>query len=97
MSSTSRVWVRATSLGTVEALKDQLGFCRWNHAFRSIQQEAKKSIRSHYQAKPNTSSSSSEVSSVAVVGRRRRDGDEKARGSEEALRKVMYLSCWGPN
>ncbi|KAK1283026.1 hypothetical protein QJS10_CPB21g00750 [Acorus calamus] len=93
-----RTWVRATSLGAVEALKDQLGFCRWNHAFRSIQQETKKSIRSHYQARPNSSSSSSsEVSSVAVVGRRRRDRDEKARRSEEALRKVMYLSCWGPN
>ncbi|KAK1326155.1 hypothetical protein QJS10_CPA01g01109 [Acorus calamus] len=88
MSSTSRAWITAFSLGTVEALKDQ-GICRWNYAFRSLQQHAKKNIRSYYQATVSSSSVD------AVMGRR--DGDEKMRRSEESLRKVMYLSCWGPN
>ncbi|KAK1280416.1 hypothetical protein QJS04_geneDACA003198 [Acorus gramineus] len=91
MSSTSRAWVTAVSLGTVEALKDQ-GLCRWNYAFRSLQQHAKNNIRSYYQA---TVSSSSSSSADAVMGRR--EGDEKMRRSEESLRKVMYLSSWGPN
>ncbi|KAK1280412.1 hypothetical protein QJS04_geneDACA003196 [Acorus gramineus] len=90
MSSTSRAWIRAASLGTVEALKDQ-GICRWNYTFRSLQQHAMKNIRSYYQA----TVSSSSTSSAAVMGRR--EGDEKMRRSEESLRKVMYLSCWGPN
>ncbi|KAK1325030.1 hypothetical protein QJS10_CPA01g01111 [Acorus calamus] len=92
MSSTSRAWITAASLGTVEALKDQ-GICRWNYAFRSLQQHAKKNIRSYYQATVSSSSSSS--AAATVMGRR--DGDDKMRRSGESLRKVMYLSCWGPN
>ncbi|KAI3466165.1 hypothetical protein Pfo_022828 [Paulownia fortunei] len=67
MSSTSRAWLVAASIGAVEALKDQ-GFCRWNYAFRHLQQHAKTNLR-----------------------------EQKLKQSEESLRKVMYLSCWGPN
>lgn len=40
MSSSRRCWVVATSIGAVEALKDQ-GFARWNYPMRLLQQHAK--------------------------------------------------------
>ncbi|CAL9041464.1 unnamed protein product [Musa banksii] len=77
-------WIAAASVGAVEALKDQGGLCRWNYAFRSLHQRAKNNMGSLSQA-IRVSSSISDRSS------------EKAKQSEESLRKVMYLSCWGPN
>ncbi|KAK7257471.1 hypothetical protein RIF29_31482 [Crotalaria pallida] len=90
MSSASaiRAWSVAASVGVVEALKDQLGICRWNYALRTAQQHVKNHVRSFSQGKMLSSSS-------AVLSRRLKD--EKAKQSEESLRTVMYLSCWGPN
>ncbi|XP_038704331.1 uncharacterized protein LOC120000354 [Tripterygium wilfordii] len=88
MSSTSRAWIVAASVGAVEALKDQ-GICRWNYTLRSIHQHAREQVRSISQAKKLSSQSSAMVSNKLK--------EEKARKSEESLRKVMYLSCWGPN
>jgi len=56
---------------------------------RSAQQNAKNHLRSMSQAK-NLSPSTSAM----VMGKAR---EEKLRRSEESLRTVMYLSCWGPN
>ncbi|XP_022952158.1 uncharacterized protein LOC111454919 [Cucurbita moschata] len=84
MSSSRRAWVVAASVGVVEALKDQ-GVCRWNHAIKSVQQYAKNHVRSVSQAKKLSSPSTAAVS------------DQKWKQSEESLRTVMYLSCWGPN
>ena len=78
----------AASVGVVEALKDQ-GVCRWNSSLRSAHQHIKSQARSVSQAKKLSSSSSAVVSNKVK--------DEKAKQSEESLRKVMYLSCWGPN
>ncbi|KAL5793898.1 hypothetical protein ACOSP7_002492 [Xanthoceras sorbifolium] len=88
MSSTSRAWMVATSIAAIEALKDQ-GFCRWNYPIRLIHQQAKNNLRSVSQAKKISSPSSALVSSKMR--------EEKAKQSEESLRKVMYLSCWGLN
>ncbi|ONI18649.1 hypothetical protein PRUPE_3G229900 [Prunus persica] len=93
MSSSSspaarRGWVVAASVGVVEALKDQ-GICRWNYTMRLMQQHAKSQLGSFSQANKLSSSSSALVSSKLR--------DEKVKQSEESLRKVMYLSCWGPN
>ncbi|KAL4282091.1 hypothetical protein GQ457_03G006180 [Hibiscus cannabinus] len=85
MSSTSRAWVVAASVGAVEALKDQ-GVCRWNYVVRSAVQHAKSHVRSVSQA--NT---------LSAAISRGLSGDGKSRETEESLRKVMYLSCWGPN
>ena len=87
MSSSSgcKAWIVAASIGAVEAFKDQ-GFCRWNHAIRSLNQYPKNNIRSFSQAKT--------LSSSAIVSSKIRD--EKTKQAEESLRKVMYLSCWGP-
>lgn len=86
MSAARRAWVVASSIGAVEALKDQLGVCRWNYALRSLQQHAKSNIRSYIQAKKLSSASSAAVSQQV-----------KKRTKEESMRKVMDLSCWGPN
>lgn len=87
MSSGMRAWSVAASVGVVEALKDQLGICRWNYALKSAQQHVKSHVRSFSQANKLSSSSTS-----AMLSRKLQD--EKA---EESLRTVMYLSCWGPN
>ncbi|CAN6241039.1 unnamed protein product [Urochloa humidicola] len=85
-------WAAAMSVGTVEALKDQAGLCRWNYAFRSAQQRARGAgagsggTGGHGHALPSASGGAG-----AVAARR------KARQQEEELRTVMYLSNWGPN
>ncbi|KAF9661811.1 hypothetical protein SADUNF_Sadunf19G0107700 [Salix dunnii] len=87
MSSASKAWLVAAAIGGVEALKDQ-GFCRWNYTLRSLHQHAKNHVRSASQAKMLSSSSSAMISNKVK--------ELKAKQSEESLRKVMYLSCWGP-
>ncbi|EXB89618.1 hypothetical protein L484_018719 [Morus notabilis] len=83
MSSTTRSWIVAASIGAVETLKDQGMNCRWSNALRSIRQHAK-----------NSRSFSSQSSANSVSNNIR---DEKMKQSEDSLRRVMYLSCWGPN
>ncbi|TMX01183.1 hypothetical protein EJD97_024981 [Solanum chilense] len=83
MSSSRRAWIVAASVGAVEALKDQVGLCRWNYPLRSLAQHTKNNLRSYSQAKKLSSSITTK--------------SEKIEKSEESLRKVMYLSCWGPN
>jgi len=85
MSAAVRAWMIALSTGGVEALKDQLGVCRWNHSFRSLHQHAKNNIRSYTQAKKLSSASSAVVS------------NKVKRTKEESMRKVMDLNCWGPS
>ncbi|KAK9133741.1 hypothetical protein Scep_013269 [Stephania cephalantha] len=98
MSGTSRAWIVAASLGAVEALKDQGGLCRWNYAIRRVHQHANNHLRSMSSSQANNNRFSSSSSSSANIAKQRiRDGDAKIRESEESLRKVMYLSCWGPN
>ncbi|GMP67069.1 hypothetical protein CsSME_00027184 [Camellia sinensis var. sinensis] len=92
MSSTSRAWIAAASVGAVEALKDQ-GICRWNYTIRSIHHHAKTNLRSFSQRNKLSSSSPAKVASTAM----RREERAKQQRSEESLRNVMYLSCWGPN
>ncbi|OVA05617.1 Protein of unknown function wound-induced [Macleaya cordata] len=94
MSSTSRAWMVAGTVGAVEVLKDQVGICRWNYA---IHQHTKNPVRSFSQANRVLSCPSSSSSSVIPEKILKRDGEEKMKQSEESLRKVMYLSCWGPN
>ncbi|CAN1123943.1 hypothetical protein LINPERPRIM_LOCUS3493 [Linum perenne] len=97
MSSTSKAWAVAASIGAVEALKDQLGFCRWNYVIRSAQQYARNNVRSVSQASSKLSSSSPAAAAMASMAGDRLKEAEKAIQSEESLRKVMFLSCWGPN
>ncbi|KAL2943994.1 Crossover junction endonuclease MUS81 [Bienertia sinuspersici] len=75
-------------MAAIEGMKDQ-GYARWNYTIKSVNQHVKNNVRSYSQAK-NLSGSSSSVISQKIK-------DEKLKQSEESLRKVMYLSCWGPN
>ncbi|CAA7059248.1 unnamed protein product [Microthlaspi erraticum] len=89
MSSTSKAWTVAATIGVVEALKDQLGVCRWNYVLRSMNQHLRNNVRPVSQTKRLSSSSSSAASAAVTSG--------KVKQAEESLRTVMYLSCWGPN
>ncbi|CAI0460838.1 unnamed protein product [Linum tenue] len=90
----------AASIGAVEALKDQLGFCRWNYIIRSAHHYAKSNVRSISQAKTLAPSSAAVASSsklkqeAALVSNTLK---EEAQQAEESLQKVMYLNCWGPS
>ncbi|KAK1437963.1 hypothetical protein QVD17_03764 [Tagetes erecta] len=90
MSSTSRAWMVGGTVGLVEALKDQ-GFARWNYTIRAIHHHAKSNLRSLSQT--NNVSSPATVAATGDIQEIR----SKQHESEESLRKVMYLSCWGPN
>ena len=89
--ATASSWAAAMSVGvvTVEALKDQhAGLCRWNHAFRSLQQRAGSAATGNGaggKTRPLRPAS-------GAAARRKVKQDE-----EEELRTVMYLSNWGPN
>ncbi|CAL9168929.1 unnamed protein product [Musa hybrid cultivar] len=91
MASASRACLVVTaSMSAVEALKDQAGLCRWNYVLRSLQQRTNnKTVGSLSQAKRTSSS--------IDTRREWQAADAKAKQSEEALRTVVYLSCWGPN
>uniref|UniRef100_A0A7N0TE72 Wound-responsive family protein n=1 Tax=Kalanchoe fedtschenkoi TaxID=63787 RepID=A0A7N0TE72_KALFE len=86
MSLRSRAWIVAATVGAVEAMKDQ-GFARWNHTIRSLHQHGKNNLRTYAQAKNKMSSTAANRAAT----------QDKARQAEESLRKVMFLSCWGPN
>ena len=90
MSSAGRALIvaLAASVGAVEVLKGH-GVCWWNHTLKSSQQHVKGHVGSFSQAK--------KLSSSAVVSTSSKLKGEKGKQSEEFLRTVMYLSCWGPN
>ncbi|KAK4752875.1 hypothetical protein SAY87_021673 [Trapa incisa] len=88
-SAAARAWIVATSIAAVEALKDQ-GFCRWNYALRSLHQHAKSNISKSYSQAAAKLSASSGLGSDVV------NAQQRMRRRELSHRKVMELSCWGP-
>ncbi|XP_040379539.1 uncharacterized protein LOC102720789 [Oryza brachyantha] len=85
-------WAAAMSVGTVEALKDQAGLCRWNYAFRTVQQRARQQAAGSGATKSGGGPRGLQPAAAATAAARR-----KAKQQEEELRTVMYLSNWGPN
>ncbi|KAL1563667.1 hypothetical protein AAHA92_06105 [Salvia divinorum] len=93
-------WAIAASIGAVEALKDQLGVCRWNYVFRSIEQRAKSRVQTYYH-KHVVSPAPAPASAAGPSGSRAPSGkmlglEKRAERREQRVRKVMDLSCWGP-
>ncbi|KAK3199242.1 hypothetical protein Dsin_022657 [Dipteronia sinensis] len=88
-AAASKAWIVAASIGAVEALKDQ-GICRWNYTMRSLHQHAKNNLRSASQAKNVSSASSSRKGFEENIG------CDKTKKTEDSIKKVMDLSCWGP-
>ncbi|CAN1844074.1 hypothetical protein LINPERHAP1_LOCUS37330 [Linum perenne] len=89
----------AASIGAVEALKDQMGFCRWNYILRSAHHYAKNNVRSISQAKslaPSSLAKTRQISGSSSSAAGKRVSVEKGKRAEESLKTVMYLSCWGP-
>ncbi|EXC42452.1 hypothetical protein L484_000015 [Morus notabilis] len=87
-------WIVATSIGAVEALKDQ-GVCRWNGVFRALQQCAKNNIGSFCNAHAmKISAAAASSSSTSTNNVSKKIGN---RSKEEVQRKVMELNCWGPS
>ncbi|GFP78568.1 hypothetical protein PHJA_000000300 [Phtheirospermum japonicum] len=78
-------------------MKDQLGVCRWNYGLRLIQQHAKTNLRSYAQANKLQAKKMSSRSRAWPSPAMASNTQEKLKQSEESLRTVMYLSCWGPN
>ncbi|CAL9173316.1 unnamed protein product [Musa hybrid cultivar] len=74
------------------------GLCRWNYALRSLHGGAKRSMAPFSRAKRMSSSSIDQWRRGGEEARTTSSIDRRRRGwSEEALRTVMYLSCWAPN
>ncbi|KAH6795733.1 hypothetical protein C2S51_036719 [Perilla frutescens var. frutescens] len=95
-AATKGGWVVAASIGAVEALKDQLGVCRWNYVFRSIEQRAKSRVLSYYHthiiSAPPPPASPSGGRMMRMMGAER----ERVERRDMCVKKVMDLSCWGP-
>ncbi|KAL3639885.1 hypothetical protein CASFOL_014853 [Castilleja foliolosa] len=88
-------WIVATSIGAVEALKDQLGVCRWNYGLRLIHH---KCVQSYYQTThlfPHNSDST--LSSSSDGNMMMMSLEKKIEKREKASKKVLDLSCWGPS
>ncbi|KAF3774939.1 hypothetical protein EJ110_NYTH51783 [Nymphaea thermarum] len=93
MSSMNKAVIAAGMVAAVHGLKDQ--GIRFNSVFRVLHQNARRNYASSTQVKRVSSATIDSSPSSSLL--QRRVGDERSKEAEESLRKVMYLSCWGPN
>ncbi|CAN6453341.1 unnamed protein product [Victoria cruziana] len=90
MSYMNRAVIAAGAAAAVRGLKDQ--GIRFRSVIGVLHQNARRNYASSTQLM-RVSSSTIDSSPLFL----RRVGDNESKEAEESLRKVMYLSCWGPN
>ncbi|CAN6453335.1 unnamed protein product [Victoria cruziana] len=93
MSYLNKAVIAAGATAAVHGLKDQ--GIRFNSVMRVLHQNVRRNYASSTQLKKVSSSTIDSSPSSSLL--QRRVGDERSKEAEESLRKVMYLSCWGPN
>ncbi|PKU76134.1 uncharacterized protein LOC110095376 [Dendrobium catenatum] len=88
----------ATSMSAVEALKDQLGLCRWNYTISNISRHAINPIaRPSSQLRHVSSSAAAAVAVVQIDSKIPAAEEMRRRRRAEKAEKVRNLVCWGPN
>ncbi|KAL0908941.1 hypothetical protein M5K25_023456 [Dendrobium thyrsiflorum] len=89
--------VVATSMSAVEALKDQLGLCRWNYIISNLSRQARNPIaRSSGQFRQVPAAAAAAAVEQIDSGVSAAEEMMRRRKAEKA-EKVMNLVCWGPN
>jgi Wound-induced protein len=86
----------AASIAAVEALKDQLGLCRWNYAMRSVYQHASNRAAS-LSLKDRAMAAFSSNSKLGIERESGGGNYHREKRYEEKLEKAYHLICWGPN
>lgn len=104
MSWKSMACAVAGTVTAVEVSKERKQLCRsWNPKNQLQHQNVINNVGSPaagyttQMERPSSSSSSSTNSSRMASNSNRRETQEMRNQSEESLRTIMYLSCWGPN
>ncbi|CAN6453336.1 unnamed protein product [Victoria cruziana] len=91
MSSMNKAVIAAGVTAAAQGFKDQ--GIRFNSVMRVLHQNVRRNYASSTQMKRVSSSTIDSSPSSSLLQR-----DEiRSKEAEESLRKVMYLSCWGPN
>ncbi|KAL0908942.1 hypothetical protein M5K25_023457 [Dendrobium thyrsiflorum] len=98
MASVSKAsLVVATSMSAVEALKDQLGLCRWNYTISNLSRHAINPIARPSSQLRHVSSSAAAVAVEQIDSKIPVAEEMTRRRRAEKAEKVRNLVCWGPN
>jgi hypothetical protein len=104
MSWQSKVWTVVGSVAAVEELKDK-NLCRLNSTMKSLYHQHVINNMASYSPPSKPTQVGREAAAAAPppatttsnFAPKRECKEKRVNQSEESLRTVMYLSCWGPN